>query len=150
MSDDLHNRARESAKGFVVPDEFGEQVEIQVGEFFEGRHRGFGEGGKQGAWLAWDADDQPVFLWNCYRLQQGYDRESPSIGDRVVIFRDDDYHTQYDEPDEATGLGYGVACEPCSDPLPENGAPEVDDGIPFLCPAGSVTRSASPAVAGTR
>jgi hypothetical protein len=149
MSDDLHNRAKESAKGFVVPDEWGEQVQLEVGEFFDGRHRGFADGGKSGAWLLWGDNGELLFIWNAYRLQQGYDRENPSIGDRVVIFRDEDYRTQYDAEGEASGLGYGVATKPCSDPLPEGGASEADDGIPFLCPAGGDTRPAPAAVAGT-
>src|SRR5262245_39891372 len=135
--DELHNRARESAKGFVVPDEWGEQIQLEVGEFFDGRHRGFAEGSKSGAWLLWGENDEALFIWNAYRLQQAYDKENPSIGDRVVIFRDEDYRTQYDAEGEASGLGYGVACESCSDPLPGSGVPEDDDGIPFLCPAGN-------------
>jgi hypothetical protein len=146
---DLRARAKESEKGFIVPDEWGEQVQLEVGGYFEGRHRGFAEGGKTGAWLAWDSTGGLCFIWNCYRLQQGYDREKPNIGDRVVIFRDSDYRTKYDDEGEASGLGFGLACEPCSDPLPESGAPEDDDGIPFLCLGGSVSRSAASAVAGT-
>ena len=32
-----------------------------------------------------------------------------SIGDKVAIFRDDNYKTQHDDEGEASGLGYGVA-----------------------------------------
>jgi hypothetical protein len=126
MGDDLHGRARESAKGFVVPDEWGEQVQLEVGGYFDGRHRGWSDEGKSGAWLLWDGDGEPCFIWSNFRLRQAYEREKPNVGDRVVVFRDENYHTQYDEPGEATGLGYGAACEPCGDPLPDFG-----DGIPF-------------------
>jgi hypothetical protein len=148
VSDGLHDRARESAKGFVVPDEWGEQIQLEVGEFFDGRHRGWSDEGKSGAWLLWDGEDEPCFFWGCFRLRQAYEREKPNIGDRVSIFRDENYRTSHDDEGEASGLGYGVACEPCADPLPEGGAPD-DHGIPFLCPGGSVNRFASSVVAGT-
>jgi hypothetical protein len=132
---DLHDRARKNSEGFVVPDEWGEQIELEVDEFFDGRHRSWSDEGKSGAWLLWDGDGEPCFVWGNYRLRQAYEREKPNTGDRTSIFRGDNYSSKYDEPGEATGLGYGAACEPCSDPLPQSpdetgGGGQLDD-IPF-------------------
>jgi hypothetical protein len=151
MSGALRKRARDSAQGFVAPPTWGEQIQLEVDEFFDGRHREWtDEGGRSGAWLLWNEVGEPCFIFGCYRLRQAFEREKPNLGDRVSIYRDENYHSSYDEPGEATGLGYGAACEPCNDPPPESDAPEDDDGIPFLCRAGSVTRSVSPAAAATR
>lgn len=124
-TDDLRRRAAASAKGGAAPAEWGDEVRLEVGDFFEGRFRGHAEGGKSGAWLFWDAAGQLVFLWGCARLDSGFEREQPNVGDSVAVFRDENYKTRYDDEGEASGLGYGVATRPCSDPLPDA------DGIPF-------------------
>ena len=53
------------------------------------------------------------------------EREEPSIGATVCIYRDGNYTTQHDDPGEASGLAYGVAVEANDAPLP------ADDGIPY-------------------
>ena len=58
--------------------------------------------------------------------RRGFDRDKPNVGDEVAIFRDENYETKYDAPGEASGLAYGVAFRPCSDPLPTEGGD--DDG----------------------
>ena len=106
MSDDLIARAQANSEGVVVPEEWGRLIEVEVGEHFAGRHRGHDDGGKSGAWLAWDEDDEPRFSsWGSYRLDREYERESPTLGDTVVIYRNENYETSYDRAEgrEATG-----------------------------------------------
>jgi hypothetical protein len=127
-SDDLRRRAKQNANSGGVPESAGELVELEVGDDFVGRHRGSGPNwgkGKYGAWLTWDEDGKPRFIWGCYRLNEEYEREQPAVGDRIVIHRSANYSSQYDEPGEATGLTYGLAKGPCDEPLPDT------DEIPF-------------------
>jgi hypothetical protein len=149
-ADDLLRRARQNAeRSGGVPESAGELIGFEVGDDFSGRHRGREPNwgmGEYGVWLVWDDDGEPRFIWGCYRLNEEYEREQPAIGDRVVIHRGVNYKTRFDDEREASGLNYGLATEPCDEPLPDA---DGDDGIPFLCPAGSVTRSASPVVVGT-
>jgi hypothetical protein len=125
--DDLRDRAEKNAQGFVVPDGWGEEIELEVGDHFEGRYRGHSDEGRSGGWLLWDTDGELRFIWGNYRLDQGF--ENVNVGDRVVIFRAENYHTRFDDEGDATGLGHGVAAEPCGDPLP--GASPAGDDIPF-------------------
>jgi hypothetical protein len=133
--DDLIDRARQASSGTTVPEDWGELIEIEVGAHFAGRHRGHGEGGKSGAWLAWDETGEPRFIWGCYRLDQEYGRVSPTVGDTIVIFRSENYKTRHDADGETTGLGYGLAVEPNNAALPEGGdepaAAGADDEFPF-------------------
>jgi hypothetical protein len=137
--DDLRRRAAENAKGGgAAPAEWGHELKVEIGGFFEGRFRGHEEGGKSGGWLFWDVDGAPCFLWGCSRLDSGFERERASIGDTVVVYRDENYKTGYEEDDEEPrGLGYGVAVETNTDPLPDaeaptaDASPAVDDDIPF-------------------
>jgi hypothetical protein len=46
------------------------------------------------------------------------DREDPAVGATVVIYRGDNYKTQYDDELEKSGQSYGVTVEPNDDPLP--------------------------------
>jgi hypothetical protein len=147
--DELLDEAREAAESGGVPASAGELIEIGPGEAFTGRHRGQEpEWGKSGAYLAWDDDDEPRFLWGCYSLDREFKREQPAVGARIAIWRGPNYKSRYDDEGEATGLRYGLACEPCPDPLPEGGAPEADDAVPFLCPGGSDSHAVPAAVAG--
>jgi hypothetical protein len=118
MSHDLIARAQRSAAGAEVPVEWGELIEIAVGGHFLGRHRGHGDGGRSGAWLAWDVAGNKRFIWGNYRLDQEYAREGPAIGDTVAIVRGPNYKTRFDDDGEASGLGFGLAIEPSSAPLP--------------------------------
>jgi hypothetical protein len=130
--DDLHNRAREAAKGFVVPAEWGTAVDLEVGNFFDGRFRGHSDEGRSGAWLVWDEAAAFRFFWGCARLDQGF-AEVP-IGATISVYRDENYTTRFDDEGEASGLSYGVSSEPCSDPLPGSDEPRDDkqeDDIPF-------------------
>ena len=134
-ADDLLRRARQNAESGTVPESAGERIELEVEETFTGRHRGrepeWGKG-NSGAWLAWDDDGEPRFIWGCHRLNQEYEREQPAIGDRVVIHRGVNYKTRFDSAGEATGLTYGLAKEPCDEPLPGSGDQDTPgDDVPF-------------------
>jgi hypothetical protein len=128
-ADDLLRRARQNAEsGGGVPESAGELIELNVGESFTGRHRGSErDWGKSGAYLAWDEDGEPRFIWGCYRLDEEYKREQPAIGDGVGIHRGVNYKTRYDDDGEASGLNYGLAVEPCDEPLPGGSPREPDD-----------------------
>jgi hypothetical protein len=135
---DLIGRARAASEGGAVPEEWGELIELEVGDHFVGRHRGHDDGGKSGAWLAWDEDGAERFVRGCYRLDQEYAKAEPTIGDDIAIFRGPNYKTRFDDDGGASGLGYGLAVERNDAPLPEAS----DDGIPFLCRGGNDTLSA--------
>jgi hypothetical protein len=129
--DDLLRRARQSAESSGVPGSAGELIELELGEGFSGRHRGrepeWGMG-QYGAWLAWDDDGEPRFIWGCYRLNEEYEREQPAIGDRVGIHRGANYKTRFDDDGEASGLNYGLATQACDEPLPSTS--RVEQGEP--------------------
>jgi hypothetical protein len=136
MSDDLIARAKAASEGFVVPESWGEAVELEEGGgVFIGRYRGVESSSRGPVYLFWDEGQQPRFFWPAYRLKLGMDRESPSLGDTVCVYRDANYETQYDDPGEASGLAYGVAVESNDAPLPETPAtgdePAADDDLPF-------------------
>jgi hypothetical protein len=124
--DDLIARAQDNAERGGVPADAGELLEIEIGETFTGRHRGHEpDWGKSGARLGWDDAGEPVFIWDCYSLTEEYEREQPNLGDRIAIHRRPNYKTQFDAEGDARGRKYGLACEPCDEPLPGQ------DGIPF-------------------
>jgi hypothetical protein len=134
--DELVERAKGSAQGGGTPAEWGTKIDLEVGETFRGRHRGHEEGGKSGAYLAWDTEQQERFIWACAALDREYDRERPGLGDDVAIAREGNYRTRFDDPgDEPTGLSYGVATRTNSEPLPELATdasePAGPDDIPF-------------------
>jgi hypothetical protein len=129
VRDDLVGQARDAAHRAGVPEDWGEVIEISVGDHFIGRHRGFGEGGRSGAWLYWDESGDERFLWNCYRLEQEYKREDPSLGDTIVVFRDENYHSQYDDDGDATGLSYGIAKELNEAPVPGADGPDEEEAL---------------------
>jgi hypothetical protein len=129
-AEDLLRLAMQNAESSGVPESAGEQIVLAVGEDFSGRHRGreadWGMG-QYGAWLAWDDDGEPRFIWGCYRLNEEYEREQPAIGNRIGIHRAANYKTRFDDDGESSGLNYGLATEPCDDPLPRTGSGEPDD-----------------------
>ena len=130
--DELEARAQESAESGGVPANWGRRIDLEVGESFRGRDRGgYEEGGKSGAFLLWDSDGEERFIWSCASLKREYERESPSIGGDVVISRAENYHSQYDDPGEATGLSFGVASRENKSELPGGGQPDGDDEPPF-------------------
>jgi len=131
--DELERRAQESAEGGGVPPGWGSRIDLDVGETFRGRHRGYEAGGKSGAYLLWDTvDGAECYVWSCASLDREYGRESPSAGDDVAISRAMNYRTRFDDPDEdPTGLSYGVAARENRSPLPGS-AEAVDDlDLPF-------------------
>jgi hypothetical protein len=127
--DDLVARAKASSEGFVVPESWGEAVELdEGGGVFVGRYRGVETDTRgESIYLFWDEENKPRFFWHAYRLKLGMEREKPTLGDIVCVFRDDNYETRYDDPGEPTGIAYGVASETNDAPLP--GAD--DDDTPF-------------------
>jgi hypothetical protein len=123
--DDLIERARENAEsGGGAPPEWGERIALDIDEAIRGRHRGHEEGGKSGAYLLWDTDEEARYIWGCASLDREYDREQPAVGDDVVIARKENYRTQYDAPDDdPSGLSYGVATRKNEGPLPGHELP---------------------------
>src|SRR5262249_35812500 len=105
MSDGLFDRAKQNSQGTPLPEHCGELIELEVGEFFDGRDRGHDASvGRSGVYLLWDGDGERRFIWANARLDRCYEDEKPSVGDRVVIYRDENYRTRFDGPEEATGL----------------------------------------------
>jgi hypothetical protein len=139
-TDHLVVRARENSEGPTVPGTWGELIEIEIGASFVGRYRGTdtAEGFKSAAYLLWDEEDAPRFIYACARLDTEFSRESPAVGATVAIFRSENYESQYDRASdrEPTGLAYGVATEPNAAPVPaeSSGSPGrlgPDDDLPF-------------------
>jgi hypothetical protein len=125
--DELIERAKESAQGGGVPANWGSKVELEPGDTFRGRHRGHEEGGKSGAYLFWDTDQEERFIWGCASLDREYEREQPSLGADVVVVREENYRTRFDDPeDEPSGLSYGVATRENNEPVPGS-----DQDAPF-------------------
>jgi hypothetical protein len=131
--DDLVARAQQSADSGGTPEEWGLRIDLEPGETFRGRHRGYEDGGKSGAYLAWDEEGAERFIWSCASLVREYDRERPEVGADVAIVRTENYRTQYDDPtDEPSGKSYGVATRENKSPLPGSSSqPAGGDDIPF-------------------
>ena len=64
MSDDLIARAKAASEGVVIPENWGEVVELEEGGgTFVGRYRGREEDTRGNpVYLFWDEDDDPRFL----------------------------------------------------------------------------------------
>jgi hypothetical protein len=128
--EDLIRRAQENVKGqpVEIPDSFGERLDHEEESIVldRGRYRGKGtyKAEKDGreehriAHLFWGANDDPVWLSSYSRLDQEMERECPVIGARISIYRGANYKTKYG----TDGYTFGVASEPCSDPLPDDEA----------------------------
>jgi hypothetical protein len=122
---ELIGRARARTVGFVVPEHWGDAVELTEGEgVFIGRYRGQ-EVDSRGStiYLFWDEDDQPRFFWSAWRLRQEMERAAPSIGATVCVVRGPNYQTRFDDDGESSGLAYGVESESNRDPLPGSAYP---------------------------
>jgi hypothetical protein len=131
---DLIARAKANTEGVVVPESWGEVVELEedVGIFI-GRFRGQDTDNRGNpVFLFWDEDHSLRFLWPAYRLTQEMEKAQPNLGDTVCIARGANYKTRFDEAGDATGKAYGVSVEPNDEPLPGRDDDEADpDGLPF-------------------
>jgi hypothetical protein len=127
MSDDLIARAKARTESAPVG-EWGERLNLLPDESFVGRYRGTATDPSK--------DDRLVFLFWGPNNELRYERHYASlerqlkdvaIGDKVAVYRGDNYRTQYDAEGETSGYSFGVAPETCDDPLPS----ESGDDIPF-------------------
>jgi hypothetical protein len=124
MSDDLLNRARESASE-KLDDEWGYKVALEVGDSFLGRWRGetthVGDYGEDAVYLFWDRDGVECYVFGGRKMLDRRIRSAmPSQGDTIAIARIED-----EVANGRTLHRFGVAIEPNHDPLP-TGEPEVD------------------------
>jgi hypothetical protein len=128
--DDLLARARERADARAIPEDWGYRVRLDEEESFVGRWRGRGVDENwtpvREIFFAWDCDDEPCFFRYYAALGREIERVTPTIGDRIAIWRGVDYTTQ----EGNTGYSFGVEVEPCSNSLPGEPA-GAHDGIPF-------------------
>ena len=119
--DDLISRAKERAETPPTPEEWGYRIAIDEGKSFVGRWRDETkdeENNDRPIYLFWDDDGEPCFSRHYASLERELKREDPAVGATVVIYRGDNYKTQYDDEGEASGQSYGVTTEPNDDPLP--------------------------------
>jgi hypothetical protein len=131
--DDLVELARQRSEGLIAPGTWGRELEIQEdGGVFAGRYRGSDQqaGFKSTAYLFWGEGGELRFVFSCARLDAEFERETPNIGDDVVLYRGPNYKTKYDrdETKAPTGLAYGMATRPNPAALPDE--PANDDDIP--------------------
>ncbi len=137
MSDhqDLLARAQERAESKPIPAEWGSyRIQLDPQDSFIGRWRGRAtdEANDRPIYLLWDENDQPCWVRAYTALTRELDRAAPAVGDRVVIYRGEDYPTQYGNP----GQSYGVETQANAEPVPGDVPAAVvegstDDGIPF-------------------
>jgi hypothetical protein len=115
----LRDEARENAK--VAPEgQNGYRVSLDVDEDFEGRWRGEttedGQFGEQRVFLLWDQFGSRCWIRGSHvSLARKIDDLSPQVGDRVCIYRGEDY-----QGSQGTGYSYGVSKTSSDDPLPED------------------------------
>jgi len=131
--DDLFAQARERAATKATPEDWGRRItELDEEESgFTGRWRGESVDEENGrpVYLFWDDDGARCFSRYYTSLGRELEQAVPNKGDRIVLFRGVDYTTKSGN----SGFSYGVACEPSSDPIPDEGeatAPAEDD-VPF-------------------
>jgi hypothetical protein len=119
--DDLISRARERAEAPPIPEEWGYRIALEEGESFVGRWRDrtVDEDNDRPIYLFWDESGEPCFSRHYASLERELNREDPAVGATVVIYRGDNYKTQYDDEAEKSGQSYGVTVEPNDDPLPD-------------------------------
>jgi len=134
--DELFEQAKRNADGPPVPDEWGSRVTIEVDDSFRGHWRGYAvdeQNDDRPVYLLWDTDHALRYHRHYSSLERELKREQPAEGDEIVIFRSENYQTQFDEPGEKTGQSYGVASQPSTEPLPGQTAVESaeDDSPPF-------------------
>jgi hypothetical protein len=163
-TDDLLDQARQRLEELEEEgeaDDLGERVELDELDTFLGRWRGEGvmrtkERGSVDVYLLWDRDGAKRFHYRNTRLVWEIEDLKPQIGDEIAIVRGEDLEAQGDRNPTQR---YAVKIRPCSDPLPgeepkgelsaKGGQLADDEELPFLCPAGSDTRSAPAAAAAT-
>jgi hypothetical protein len=121
-TDDLIARAKERAEGPPVPEEWGYRVTLEEGESFVGRWRERTvdvDNEDRPIYLLWDAEGAECFSRHYASLERELTREDPTTGATVVIYRAENYKTQYDDEGEQSGQSYGVTTEPNDAPLPD-------------------------------
>ena len=129
MSDDLIARAKAASEGFVVPETWGEVVEIEEGGgVFVGRFRGQETTPRRAHLPVLGRGRRAALLLELVSAQAGDGARPARVGDTVCVYRDAELRDEYDDPGEASGIAYGVAVEPNDAPLPEAAA--VDE-VPF-------------------
>jgi hypothetical protein len=119
--DDLIARAKERAETPPTPEEWGYRVQIEEGESFVGRWHTETvdeDNNNRPIYLFWDESGEPCFSRHYASLERELKREDPAVGATVVVYRGDNYKTQYDDEGESSGQSYGVTSEPNDDPLP--------------------------------
>ena len=123
--DDLISRAKERAETPPTPEEWGYRIALDEGESFVGRWRDRTideDNNDRPIYLFWDESGEPCFSRHYTSLEREINRENPAPGATVVIYRGDNYKTQYDDEGEKSGQSYGGTVEPNDDPLPGEGA----------------------------
>ncbi len=121
MSDDLIARAKASSEGFVVPETWGEVVELEEGGgVFVGRYRGQEDGRARRARLPVLGRGRRAALLPARVPAEAGDgaREAVARRHRLRLPRRE-LRDAVRRPGEATGIAYGVAVEPNDAPLPE-------------------------------
>ena len=126
MTETLADRAKRNASE-REGGEWGYRVALEVGETFEGRYRGTelatgGDYGDQTLFLFWDRDGASCYMRGHASLVRKVESAEPGIGDTVAVFRADDYQSA-----GGTGYTYGIAAEPCDDPIPDSPEFDVDE-----------------------
>jgi hypothetical protein len=133
--DDLITRARQRAESGGVDESWGTLLDLEEDETFDGRYRGATTDPDNGRaiWPLWDQDDELRWSRNYASLEREMEKAAPSIGDRIVIYRGDNYKTAYDGDKGPKGRSFGVVCEPSDRPLPASvdASGDTVDGIPF-------------------
>jgi hypothetical protein len=129
-------RLRELERGDDEADELGERVELQPGDYFLGRWRSDAlvmrtrDGEAVPVFGLWDFDGRRRFHYKSAALVAEIDAFKPAVGDTVAIVRGQD--VQFEKDGEQRRMHrYAVRVKPNSEPLPEGGAPEGDDDVPF-------------------
>jgi hypothetical protein len=137
--DELIAAAKARAEAPPAPEEWGYRVALEEEETFVGRWRGETvdeDNENRRIFLVWDEAGEPAFFRYYASLGRELDREHPSVGDTVVIYRAGNYKTQYDDEGERSGQSYGVTTALNDAPLPGeaalgSGQLSDDEDVPF-------------------
>lgn len=131
--------AEQEAEEVEQSEQLGESVELDEGEAFTGRFRGYGKAftrnGEREVALVWDADGKRRFFWPKARLTRELDELRPAVGDEVAVVRGADIPSS--DPDRNPTQRFAVRVRPCGDPLPGDrktataGGSPPDSDIPF-------------------
>jgi hypothetical protein len=119
--DQMLQAAKERAETPPTPEEWGSRIALEEGESFVGRWRDRTvdeDNNDRPIYLFWDDDGELCFSRHYASLERELKREDPAVGATVVIYRGDNYKTQYDDEGETSGQSYGVTSEPSDAPLP--------------------------------